>query len=125
MEKLFHIGDVLSVTTGYIVSSRQLDGISDIVKFMTGDNSLCRHQVPRASEECKPYLLEQYPQLRGVDASGVTSENWQKWIDEQVARFGEKLSVRPIPEERHKFRNPLDELQKLMGADKVIPISVY
>ncbi len=124
MEKQFHIGDVLSVTTGHLVSPRHMDGIYDILNFMTGDN-LFTHQLPRASDECKPHLLEQHPQLNDVDASGVTSENWQKWLDQQVARFGEKLSVRPIPEGRHEFRNPLDEATEMMGStDKVIPIVI-
>ncbi len=95
--KNFHIGDVLSITTGCLVSPRKMEGVYDILNFMTGDN-LFTHQLPRASDECKPYLFKQYPQLKDVvDASSVTPENWQEWIDQQVARFGENLTVCPIP----------------------------
>jgi len=97
MEKQFHISGVLSVTTGHLVSPRHMDGIYDILNFMTGDN-LFTHQLPRASDECKPYLLKQHPQLKDVDASGVTPENWPKRLDQQVARFGENLTVCPIQE---------------------------
>ena len=125
MKKQFHIGDVLSITTGHLVSPRGMEGIYDILNFMTGDN-LFTHQLPRASEECKPYLLAQHPQIKDVDASGVTHVNWQRWLDQQVARFGEKLSVHPIPEGQHKFRNPLDEAVEMMGGtDKVIPVIIH
>jgi len=124
MEKQFHIGDVLSITTGHLVSPRHIDGIYDILNFMTGD-SLFTCQLLRAFDECKPHLLEQHPQLNDVDASGVTPENWQEWLDQQVARYGENLTVRPIPEGRHEFRNPLDEAAEMMGgSDKVIPVVI-
>ena len=103
--KKFHLGDVLSVTTGVLVSPRHIHGVYDILNFMTGEN-LFSHQLPRASEECKQHLLEQLPQLKDVDASGVTSENWQNWLDEQVARFGEELTVHNIPNGQHEFRKP-------------------
>lgn len=117
--KKFHVGDVLSITTGRLVSPRHIDGVYDILNFMTGDN-LFTHQLPRASNECKPHLLEQLPQLKDVDASGVTPENWQNWLDEQVARFGEELTVHDIPEGRHEFRNPIEEMVEMVGAEKVI-----
>jgi hypothetical protein len=122
--KKFHVGDVLSITTGRLVSPRHIDGVYDILNFMTGDN-LFTHQLPRALNECRPHLLEQLPQLKATDASGVTSENLQKWLDEQVVRFGEQLTVHDIPEGRHEFRNPLDEAAELRGgADKVIPVVI-
>lgn len=106
MEKQFHIGDVLSITAGYQVSPREKDGIYDILNFMTSDDLFVSQQFPRALEECKPYLLEQHPQLKCVDASGVTPENWQEWLKKQVLYFGgETLPVRPIPWGRHEFRN--------------------
>ena len=60
--KQFHLGDVLSITTGRLVSPRHIDGVYDILNFMTGDN-LFTHQLPRAFDECKPYLVAQFPQL--------------------------------------------------------------
>jgi len=54
-KKEFHIGDVLSITHGRLVSPRHMDGIYDILNFMTGD------QIPRATEECREPLLRQHP----------------------------------------------------------------
>jgi hypothetical protein len=39
----FHLGDVLSITTGVLVSPRRMEGVSDILEFMTGSD-LFTHQ---------------------------------------------------------------------------------
>ena len=122
--KEFHIGDVLSITTGRLVSPRHIGGVYDILNFMTGDN-LFTHQLPRVSNECKPYLFEWHPQLKDVDASEVTPENWQEWLNEQVTRFGEDLTVRQIPEERHERRDPIEEMVEMVEPEKVIVASVH
>lgn len=58
----FHISDVLSITTGRLVSARHMDGIYDILSFLTGD-SIYTHQIPRVMREVKPWLRQQYPLL--------------------------------------------------------------
>ena len=78
--KKFHLGDVLSTTTERLVSPRHISGVYDILNFMTGDD-LFTHQLPRASEECKPYLLEQFPQLDTPE------------MDFAVAELGETLKT--------------------------------
>ena len=46
--KRFHISDILSITTGRLVATRHVEGIYDILGFMTGEE-LFTHQLPRAS----------------------------------------------------------------------------
>ena len=60
MSKQFHLGDVLSVTSDFLLSPRKIDGVYDILNYMTGDD-LYTHQLPRASKECKPWLLRKHP----------------------------------------------------------------
>ena len=60
--KLFHISDILSVTTGYLVSNRHMDGVYDILNFLTKDE-LFTHQLPRASDECQPWLRAMFPAI--------------------------------------------------------------
>ncbi len=60
--RAFHIGDILSVTTGIFVSPDGIGGLYDILNYMTGDD-LYTHQLPRASQQCRPALLAQHPQL--------------------------------------------------------------
>lgn len=120
--KEFHLGDVLSITTGRLVSPRHMDGIYDILNFLTGDN-LFTHQLPRASDECKPHLLEQFPQLKEVDASAVNGKNYKQWLAKQVAKYGEKFTVKPIPNGAHEVKNPVEEVAEMMGdPNKVIVV---
>jgi hypothetical protein len=45
--RTFDLGDVLSITTGRLVSQRGMDGIYDVLNFMTGDD-LMTHQLPKS-----------------------------------------------------------------------------
>lgn len=121
MTRDFHIGDILSVTDGHLVSPRHIAGVYDILNFMTGDN-LFTHQLPRALGECRPHLLTLHPQLAKADASGVTAENWKAWLADRVKEFGETLPVTPIPKGVHAFKDPIDEAVEMVGADRVITI---
>jgi hypothetical protein len=122
MSKKFHIGDLLSITTGKLVSPRHMEGIYDILNFMTSDN-LFTHQLPRACEECKPFLLEQMPWLSEITAEKVNSDNWESWLAKMVEKYGESHEIKPIPTNSHKKINPLTELQKMTSA-KIIPVII-
>ena len=122
--KKFHLGDVLSITTGRLVSPRLMDGVYDILSFMTGDELFTTHQLPRASDECKPYLLEQFPQLMEVDASSVNKKNHKQWFVEQVAKYGEEFEVKPVPKGAHQFKDPIAEAAEMMGGPEKIMVVV-
>ncbi len=115
----FHIGDILSITTGKLLSPRHVDGLYDILNFMTRDN-LFTHQLGRASDECKPHLLRQHPQFADVTGEDITTENWREWLARMVERFGEQLPVTQIPQDDHERKNPLDELIAMRGTDEGI-----
>jgi hypothetical protein len=102
----FHISDILSITTGYLVSNRKMDGVYDILNFMTGE-MLFTHQLPRAADECTPHLLRQYPILGSVNTkrldmlldrafSGEIAV--KRWVEEECFRLGipEMLDVEAI-----------------------------
>ncbi len=117
----FHLSDILSVTTGCLVSTRNFEGLYDILKYMKG-GPLFTHQLLRASNECKPALFEQFPQLATIDASCVNGENWKDWLNEQVKSYGETLAVRPLNKGEQEHRDPIADLAEMVGADRVIPI---
>lgn len=121
--KLFHLGDILTITTGKLVSPRHMEGVYDILNFMTGDN-LFTHQLGRASNECKPALLEQHPQLVAVTGDEVTPKNFKAWIEAQCAEFGDELLVRPLPEHAHEFIDPMSELAEKVHPDKIVTVRV-
>lgn len=142
--KKFHISDVLSITTGRLVSTRHMDGVYDILNFMTGDN-LFTHQLPRASDECKPYLLQQFPQLDTPEMQFAVGELIEMlktpsgkkepdklilgWLSKLTSgQYGvkceEMLEVKPIPTEAHQHKNPIEEAAEMMGGpEKVIVVT--
>lgn len=119
MSKQFHIGDVLSITHERLVSPRLIEGVYDILNYMTGDN-LFTHQLPRAGRECKEPLLAQHPQLREVDSSGVNGSNWKTWLAEQSAKYGEYLDVTPLKEWTHV--DPILEAEAMVGKERVVTV---
>ena len=136
--KQFHLGDVLSITTGRLVSPRHIDGVYDILNFMTGDN-LFTHTLPRASDECKPYLVAQFPQLVTPEMDSAIAELGKSlktksgkaevekivadWLAKQVAKYGKMFTVKSIPKGAHEFKNPIAEAAEMMGGpEKVIVV---
>lgn len=114
----FHLGDILSITTERLVSPRHMDGVRDILDFMTGAN-LFTHQLSRACGEMKPRLLSQHPQLATVDASVVS----KAWLAEQCARYGETLMVQ-AEHQFHQVKDPIAEAEELVGPERILLVTV-
>lgn len=118
-QKDFDLGDILSITTGRLVSPRKIGGVYDILNYMTGE-SLFTHQLVRASKTCKPELLRQHPQLADIDTSSICDpETAMKFLGEQKERFGAALSVQPLAEGVYTPCHPIQELVD-MGAKNII-----
>ncbi len=139
--KEFHLGDVLSITTDYFASPRYMDGIRDILNFMTGaelGDELFDYQLPRARKACRQHLLEQFPQFAELEmdpaiaeiretirVAGESNESWDEtktlvasWLAKQVARYGETFVVRPLPEGVYIKLNPIMEAALIIGNSK-------
>jgi hypothetical protein len=54
-DKRFHIGDLLSVTDGRLLSPNHVQGVIELLSHMTGD-SLMTHQLPLAADAMEPEL---------------------------------------------------------------------
>lgn len=119
----FDLGDILSVTTGRLVSPRHMDGVHDVLNHMTGD-SLFTHQLPRASDECKPFLLAQHPDLGDVDVPEQFDGEAHvlRWLAEQVDRFGDRRDVATVPTDAHVRIDPVAELQAMRPGMPVVVI---
>jgi len=124
MGKKFHLGDVLSITGDKLVSPRLMDGVYDILNYMTGEN-LFTHQLPRARDVCGPYLLKQFPQLETADCEGINSENWRERLDGLIKQFGEMLEVEPLSKGAYIPIDPITEAEVMLGdPSKVIVVKV-
>ncbi len=122
-EREFDLGDILSITTGRLVSPRHMQGVYDILNFMT-DDDLFTHQLPRAGEECAPILLKQHPQLANVSVPDKFGEaDVEQWLAEQKAIYGKTLVVKPVGDDQHQRINFIDELCDMVGPDRVVVIN--
>jgi hypothetical protein len=117
--KTFPLASVLSVTTGVLLCD--IGKLYEILNFMTGDN-LFTHQLPRARNECAPYLCEEFPALATIDTSQVTEDNWKAWLSQQIEQHGEYMEVVPLPEHRHEFIDPISELAETVHPSKICVI---
>lgn len=145
--KNFHISDILSVTTGRLVSSRHIEGLYDILNFLTGDE-LFTHQLPRVFRECAPWLRTQFPllfpdappmkeALEGLDkllaldgddkeARELTISHWVDAVRTKCANFPEVLpEMIPVYEmgaDMHTHIDPMEEAAAMFGEKKIIPV---
>lgn len=115
----FHIADIITAGTGTLVSLRGMDGVYDILNYMTGDN-LFTHQIPRATWECMPYLIAQFPWLAEIDSSGATPDNHKEWVRGVVNLYGEMHAVEPLPHDEHERIDPFSELAEKIHPDKIV-----
>ena len=122
--KDFHIGDILSITDGRLVSPRHMDGVYDILGWMTGE-SLFTHQLPRVCSEAKPVLLAMHPQLASVSRDdAVDGSNMDAWLADKVARFGETLPVPKMSADEHESIDPMSELAGMVHPDKIVAVKL-
>lgn len=95
MKKQFHVGDLLSITSGLLLSGRGMEGFYEILNFMTG-HDLLTHSLPAAADICKPVLLQQHPWLAKIDCTGVTEDNYEAFIEQVETKYGATHTVRTV-----------------------------
>jgi hypothetical protein len=116
----FHIGDILSITNGKLVSPRHVDGVYDILGWMTGED-LMNHQLPRASRECEDNLRAQHPDLAAIDVPKLSSKDEVfAWLDKATAQYGETRPVAKLDPADHTPIDPLAEIQMMRPGMKVV-----
>lgn len=112
----FHLGDILSVTTSHMVSPRHVDGLCDLLGWMTGENLAFEenwHQLSRLSDECAGSLLAQHPDLAQVTVpDGLDSkEAAMSWLATVTARLGETRLVCALDPDDHTRIAPATEMR--------------
>lgn len=90
--RVFHLGDVLSVTTFRLVSPRSLDGVYDLLRFLLSKEPDA-DSLAGALVIARAYLLQTHPQLESSVAEDVGFDNWQQWLGQQQQILGEWIEV--------------------------------
>lgn len=118
----FHIGDVISVATGRLVSLRHIEGVYDVCDFMTGEN-LMTHQLPRASRECEPSLREQHPGLTAEHIPPIKSrEDAEAWLTSLYPKYGETVTVTKLDPADHTVIDPIAEIKMINPNAQIIEL---
>lgn len=120
MKKLIPLGDVLSVTTGKLVSDNGITGLKTLVEYMWGQ------QVPlifqdNAVSDCRGYLLFQHPQLQGI--TGDISDSYRAGgLAAEKLLYGDTLEVEDFTDEEKailaKEVERLPHEARIMGIDR-------
>lgn len=122
--RTFALADILTMTTGRLMSARGIEAVYDLANWMTGDN-LMTHQLPRAADICGPALLAQHPQLVGVEPpQDIDVPDLMAWLADTERQHGQELPVVPLADGAWEHRNPIEELCDMVGPEKVYVVPV-
>jgi len=130
MSKSFHVGDLLSVTDGRLVSPSHIGGVYAVVDFVTGQAHMT-HQLGRAAEVVRPWLLEQHPWLADVVFDyeippGTSNDDAMliimAWLAGVAAEHGERHDVEPMPFGMYVGREPIAELREMAPHAQIISL---
>jgi hypothetical protein len=125
--QLFHLGDILSVMSGRLLTPNGLDGVQQLLSYLTGDD-IFTHQIPRALTACGPVLRKRYPGLAAIPIPDpgefATQNDLDLWLaGEAAAHGGYTHLVRPLAPGIWQSRNPVEELADVMPNAKIIVVS--
>lgn len=124
VDNRFHLGDLLSVVTGVLLSPDLIGGVYRIVDHVTGVAHMT-HQLGRAAEEIRPYLLEQHPWLKDVcPPADADPSDLMAWLSWAVGEYGEYHEVVPMEFGRYVGREPLAELREMAPHMPIIAVEL-
>ena len=110
------LGDILSVTTGKLVSRDHIGGVYNLCNFITGASNIT-HQLPRVADEIRPEIFKQHPKLINLNMSEypkqLTEESVKEWLTKQEAIFGKTLQLQAM--ESYVGVHPLQELDDIVS----------
>jgi len=120
----FHIGDLLSISTGALVSPEHIGGVYKILNHLTGDN-LMTHQLPLACNAVRPDLIQQHPWLANITAPEFTGGEPQvkAWVEEQGAEHGFLHPLTPVPNS-WGTHDPITDLFNMKPDAQVVVVEV-
>ncbi|MFZ3473103.1 hypothetical protein ACODT3_10785 [Streptomyces sp. 4.24] len=120
--RMIPLADVLSVTTGRLLSRRHVDGIYDLLRHMTGQD-VYTHQLGKIADACMPDLVKQHPFLADLKPpAGLDAPDLMAWLVEAERVHGEEIELKPLATWQH--RDPIEDACDEVGADKVFRISL-
>lgn len=146
----FHIGDLISITDGHLLSPQGLRGVKELLEYMSGEENLLPMAWPRVADEVEPYLTKQFPVIAALrvpaticgcgsrkdtkceDWPGYPSEKEAKvarqralyeWGERMAAEHGEWHTVQPLPPGVHQRLSPIEELLAGLSGTALVDVT--
>lgn len=122
----FHIGDILSILTGHLVSHDHMGGIYKLLGWMTGEE-LSTHQLIRASVACEPVLKFTFPELAKIEYPDHLAGNKDaifSWVDRMAREHGEWHEVPKLSEEDYEKMGAIEELVEIISKSALLSSQV-
>lgn len=129
MTQDFPLGDVLSLTTGRLLSRDGMEGVQRICEFMAGE-PVWTHQLPRIMEEAGPRILVQHPDLAAIDVPDHlgTKDAVYAWLDAAETQYGTTRPITQLPDEDHTSLDPVSKLglqvDEAVSDDTILRVDV-
>lgn len=121
--KTFHLSDILSVSTGTLVSRDHIGGVYNVLNHMTEDN-LYTHQLLLAAPVMRPELERQFPWLKDITAPELQGEaECVAWVASVAAVHGEYHEVESAPSLWGKH-DPLTDLTNINPEARIIAVAL-
>lgn len=109
MNKDFSLEDILSITTGKVLSKNGMDGVYDILNHMT-NSSLSTIELPKAADKAIPVLHQLFPQFS------------QEALQPDIDKLGQKINSLSNHEDRKKIiQDWISSLEKKYGTSFSVP----
>lgn len=122
----FHIGDILSITTGKILSPDGYSGMKEFLTFMTQYDDVYDSQVAKLCDICHPVLICAFPwsDIKTPDFEGKDKEVVMQWVNAQADLHGTYHEVEPL-DFKVPFVDPVEELIRIRGSEEGIVIANF
>lgn len=141
-QKQFSLRDVLTVTTGRLLTQPKgerdngIGNLYELLNWITSDN-LYTHQLPRAEDACRPWLIKCFPELAGASDylykleellainRGRGQEAINSWLSHLKTRYPdikETYDVTPMPGGWVHI-DPLTEAESMIGRERMIVLN--
>jgi hypothetical protein len=130
----FHLGDLLSFTTGAFVSPGHMSDVHKLAEWIT-DGPVWTHQLPRLFDPIKAEIEAQHPWITAIAkpefnfpdsiSNDDARELVMSWLQTQSRQYGElhQLTRPDVFGVLHQ-RDPIDEAVEMVGPDRVITVQV-
>jgi hypothetical protein len=115
--------DVVTVTTGRLVSDRGIDSVYEVCGYVLGDDGLMTHQLPAASRACEPVLYAQHPWLAELEPPESLAD-LKAWCATVVEERGPVMAIRPATDGERMWQvgNAMRDLLDIAAGRPVISV---